>query len=51
MPHPLVEDLVLGVGLQGRVNYGGDKGVIPRGVKGTGDAVWFQKSNQWVNCR
>ncbi|WP_033314002.1 peptidase inhibitor family I36 protein [Streptomyces iakyrus] len=32
-------------------NHRGDNGVIPRGAKGTGDAVWFQKSNQWVNCR
>jgi hypothetical protein len=32
-------------------NYSGDSGVLARGVKGTGDAVWFQKSNQWVNCR
>nr|WP_237525191.1 hypothetical protein [Streptomyces sp. SID5643] len=32
-------------------NHRGDSGVIPRGAKGTGDSVWFQKSNQWVNCR
>ncbi|MEU2538159.1 peptidase inhibitor family I36 protein [Streptomyces iakyrus] len=32
-------------------NFRGDSGVLARGVKGTGDTVWFQKSNQWVNCR
>ncbi|PZT68879.1 hypothetical protein DN402_15320 [Streptomyces sp. SW4] len=34
-----------------KTNHRGDTGVLPRGIKGTGDKVWYQKSNKWVNCR
>ncbi|MGW6220615.1 peptidase inhibitor family I36 protein [Streptomyces olivaceus] len=35
----------------GETNYRGNTAVLKRGVKGTGDKVWHQKSNKWVNCR
>jgi hypothetical protein len=35
----------------GEKNFRGDSGVLARGARGTGDTVWAQDSNQWVNCR
>ncbi|MFI8896094.1 peptidase inhibitor family I36 protein [Streptomyces paradoxus] len=35
----------------GEKNFRGNSDVLPRGNKGTGDTVWSQGSNQWVNCR
>ncbi|MFF5969477.1 peptidase inhibitor family I36 protein [Streptomyces collinus] len=32
-------------------NFRGDSDVLARGTRGTGDTVWAQDSNQWVNCR
>ncbi|MEW2388555.1 peptidase inhibitor family I36 protein [Streptomyces venezuelae] len=34
----------------GEKNYRGNTGVVPQGSYGTGDTVWHQKSNKWVNC-
>ncbi|MEG3628862.1 peptidase inhibitor family I36 protein [Streptomyces poriticola] len=34
-----------------RTNHRGETGVVSRGNKGTGNTVWYQKSNTWVNCR
>jgi len=34
----------------GEKNYGGNSAVLAKGVKGTGDTHWNQKSNEWVNC-